>query len=199
MKKTRKQVFAEYLSNHTVNLNSSGVMELSNSKDLGIQVKTLNSEGDFVIKFSSSDPWIKPLEWLHNYRVSVKERYEEASFVYHSVFSPDEDGNAMAVMKDKADRFENLKQSIAQLGDSINICDADSEDKLAHFPKDMDKALSILNRVHERWPKIFNRELLVLSTIGLSCREAFELDQEFAQTLTNLAEEWKNAGQSKSD
>lgn len=87
MGKTRKQVLAEFLMSRDEKRWSAKVIsDYSDEHGLGVQAKTLNSNGDFVIKFSSSDPWVKPSEWLHNYQVSIKERYEEAASIYHSLF-----------------------------------------------------------------------------------------------------------------
>lgn len=92
MAKTRKQKFAEWMM-HQSSYTADDLRAISNSMNLGIQVKTISTKGDFVIKFSESDPFIKPDEWYHNYRLSVKERYEEARSVFSSLF-PQEDAES---------------------------------------------------------------------------------------------------------
>lgn len=100
MNKTRKLQLAEYISSHTGRLNAKGMMEFSDSKNLGVQVKTINSNGDFVIKFSSNDLWVEPTEWLHNYKTVCQQRYEEARVVYESLFPPENTNRPTSVSED---------------------------------------------------------------------------------------------------
>lgn len=115
MNKPRKLQLAEYISSHVGRLSAKGMMVFSDSENLGVQVNTLNSNGDFVIKFSSSDPWMDPVEWLHNYKTSCQRRYEEAKAVYESLFPPD------------------------------NTCNPLSEDKVAYKAMCFDSIMSMLN------------------------------------------------------
>lgn len=94
MSKTKKQRLAEYVMSHEGRLYAKGMMEYSNSQDLGVQVKTINSNGDFVIKLSANDLWLSPVEWLHNYKTTVKQRYEEARKIYESLFPPEDTDNS---------------------------------------------------------------------------------------------------------
>lgn len=72
----RKAKFAKYLMDHP-DCTAADVMRVSQRDNLGIQVKTLSAKGDFVIKFDERGSFIKPNEWLNNYLLSTKQRYNE--------------------------------------------------------------------------------------------------------------------------
>lgn len=131
--KTRKQKLAEWMLNHQRGFTADQLREFSNKEDLGIQVRTLNSNGDFVIKFSESDPFINPSEWLHNYRVSVKERYKEARSLYLSCFPQGENKSPERVETEKvssstsmAKKREALANEVSGLGNTRTPLDYDA-------------------------------------------------------------------------
>lgn len=134
MGKTKKQRFAEHLIAQSRNLTPEIVMKWSNSENLGVQVKSLNSNGDFVIKFSSSDPWIKPSEWLHNYKMAIKQRYEEARSVYQSLF-PQEDTYTLSVESQSTKRVEVIPAKYSKLLSDLNVRDVIGTDKFV-YPAD---------------------------------------------------------------
>lgn len=113
--KTRKQRIAEWMLNHQRGFTADQLREFSTKEGLGVQVRTLNSNGDFVIKFNESDPFINPLEWLHNYRVSVKERYKEARSQYLSCFPQGENKSPERVEIEKASTDSSMARKRAAL------------------------------------------------------------------------------------
>lgn len=171
MKKTKKQMLAEYLQAHQKYLSAQGVMELSNSKNLGVQVKTLDSNGTFVIKFSSSDPWINPTEWLHNYKATAKARYEDAASVYHSLFPPED-----SVMSSAGSLTTNDK-AYGSLKSSLNVQSGDVWMKHL-YPSNLERFKTDVIRVMDQYPKIRGVDLLIALTIGYSGMASFEILQE---------------------
>jgi len=159
MKKTKKLILAEWLESHKRTLSAEGVMKLSNSQDLGVQVKTLDSNGNFVIKFSASDPWIKPAEWLHNYKASAKARYEEAAFVYHSLFPQEDNATLIAGSSDfDAYAYDSLKSC-------LNIRESEL---LANpvFPADKERFRVDVANTLQNFPGINRIDTVVALTVG---------------------------------
>lgn len=109
----RKAKFAKYLTQFP-NCTAEDVMRVSKRDGLGIQVKTLGAKDGFVIKFDERDSFIKPHEWLHNYKVQVEQRYKEASNVYYSIFPQETKDSTVGVSVSMASNTD-LKEFYAQL------------------------------------------------------------------------------------
>lgn len=193
MKKTKKQILAEHLSGKYVDANS--VMRLSNSENLGVQVKTLDSEGNFVIKFSASDPWIKPSEWLHNYRVSVKERYEEAASVYRSLF-PQEDSvtTEAEVESDKIKVVGSSNDARYQsLLSGFNLIPgARTYDKLT-FGANLERAREHFDKLFESHPKWTGKSVFIECLLGREMLSCCNVSDDLLKYIDDKLEARKNS------
>lgn len=176
MSKTRKHKFAEYLQSHQRNLSARGVMQYSDSENLGIQVKTLNSDGDFVVKFSSSDPWIKPSEWLHNYKTAIKQRYEEARFVYQSLFPPEDTCAQNVEGKSVSER------SLGSLMTGLNLREG-SEFWRKSYPFDDQRAKEHLLATISRVPGWKRPDTILNYTLGEEFRSCVSVDDKLLEFI----------------
>lgn len=164
MGKTRKQVLAEYLIAHQKYRSANGVMQLSNSQNLGVQVKTLDSKGNFVIKLSASDPWIRPLEWLHNYKAVMKQRYEEAASIYHSLFPQEQSDTAQQLITQAVETNINEK-AFRGLMNGLNLKRTDVWFHQA-YPADPERMRSIVDAVMNSYKQNTNEEAILHLALG---------------------------------
>lgn len=176
MKKTKKLILAEWLESHQRSMSAEGVMALSNSENLGVQVKTLDSDGNFVIKFSASDPWIKPSEWLHNYKAAIKARYEEAAFVYRSLFPPEDSGMEMTGNSN----FDS--KAYGSLKSGLNIKEGDSWFR-SIYPANMERFKSDVVNTIERYPGMRRIDTVLTLTIGTSALAGCQLANEVKEVV----------------
>lgn len=176
MKKTKKLILAEWLESHKLARSADGVMCLSNSENLGVQVKTLDSNGNFVIKFSASDPWIKPDEWLHNYKSAAKARYEEAAFVYRSLF-PQEDSATLTTGGSDFDvrAYDSLKSS-------LNITEGEYFFK-PKYPANKERFRNDVVSTLKRFPGLRRVESVLALTVGSSALSCMQVDGEAGQIV----------------
>lgn len=169
MRKPKKLILAEWLDSKPKLLSAAMMMQFVNSKDLGVQVKTIDSDGNFVIKFSSSDPWIEPYEWLHNYKVTAKARYEEAASVYHSLYPPVDSGSqAVGSLR------------VAEANPAQSNVRAESKDV---FPADTKQFTKAVAEVMKRYPGLTTIDPVLIMAAGLMVLTDVQVDPRAKQFI----------------
>lgn len=73
---SQKEKFARFLlTTDKTRVTASLIIKWATDNNSSVQAKSVNSDDDVVIKFSASEGWIRPYEWLANYQNACLQRY----------------------------------------------------------------------------------------------------------------------------